>query len=188
MSLRNSVRFWIVVGSFTLVAACGSLPSKTFHTEIVIDADVETVWQIVRRVDLYSGWNPYHVKVDGRPCLGSALTVSIHKPNGRQLTLAPYVTRLAPQREFAWGGGVRGLFHGEHVFSLERIGPRKTWLRQHERFSGIFVPFAELGSIEEGYVSVNLAIKTRAENIQTSEQPKLDPIDAFACDAGDTPR
>lgn len=80
-----------------------------------------------------------------------------------QLEIEPEVFRIVPGRELSWGGGIRGLFFGEHIFLLERVAPGRTKLIQKETFEGIFVPFAELGSIEEGYNLMNHALKQKIE-------------------------
>lgn len=159
------------------LAACAGPFERKFHTEVEIEADVATVWRIVADVERYPEWNPYHLRVDlrdGDLCPGSRLRVHISKPSGRQLTLPPSVTRRDVPRQFAWGGGVPGLFEGEHVFTLEALTGRRTRLVQSERFSGLFVPFADLEGIEQGYMLVNEAVRRRAERNDATTPPVVD--------------
>ena len=58
---------------------------------------------------------------------------------------------------------IRFLFTGEHVFLLEPMGEEKTRLIHKEKFEGIFIPFAKLDAIEEGYDLMNRALKERME-------------------------
>ena len=74
--------------------------------------------------------------------------------------------RIVPEKELSWGGGIRGLFFGEHVFLLEESGHGITRLIHKEDFEGIFVPFASLEAIEEGYREMNQALKKRAETLE----------------------
>ena len=64
------------------------------------------------------------------------------------------------------GGGIRGIFYGEHSFLLEQISQDKTLLRHNEDFSGIAVGFADLPPevIAKGYQLMNLALKERVES------------------------
>ncbi len=138
---------------------------KHIYTDIQISAPPERVWAVLADIPNYPNWNPYHVRVEGDFKEGAKLSVTIHKPNGDKLTIEPHMIRIAPRRELAWGGGIKGLFHGEHVFLLERIGQGQTKLIHKEDFEGIFVPFASLETIEEGYRLMNEALKRRAEAI-----------------------
>lgn len=78
--------------------------------------------------------------------------------------------RIDPPRELAWGGGIRGIFFGEHVFRLESGGEGVTRLIHEETFSGFAVPFVSLDAIEDGYRGMNVALKARVEG-GSSDQP-----------------
>ncbi|MET0067070.1 MAG: SRPBCC domain-containing protein [Candidatus Thiodiazotropha sp.] len=146
-----------------LSAGCAALPEKTVHTAIVIEAPRERVWEILIDNGAYPQWNPYHVTVEGAMTLGSRLDVEIHKPNGERVEIAPRVLRLVPFEELTWGGGIKGIFHGEHVFQLTDLNGTATRLVHKERFRGIAIPFASLEAIDEGYAMMNRALKAHAE-------------------------
>ena len=142
----------------TLLAGC-----QHIRTDIEIAAPPDRVWEMLADIDRYPEWNPYHVKVEGALAVGQELVVTIHKPNGEKLTIKPHVMRLVPGRELTWGGGIRGLFYGEHVFLVEPTHQGHTRLVHKEEFTGIFVPLASLGAIDEGYRLMNRRLKERAE-------------------------
>lgn len=146
-----------------LASACTSLPTKNIYTQIEIEAPVSRVWAILADNESYPDWNPYHVSVRGQMLPGRTLEVVVHKPNGERIEIEPRVMRMVPLQELTWGGGVRGIFHGEHVFLLEEIDAVNTRLIHKEDFVGIAVPFASLDAIEEGYRQMNQALKIRAE-------------------------
>ncbi|MCB1139585.1 MAG: SRPBCC domain-containing protein [Leptospiraceae bacterium] len=135
---------------------------KSIHTEVEIQATPEEVWTVLKKNGAYGEWNPYHVRVEGDLIEGNTILVEVHKPNGNQIVLEPTVLVVNPNRELTWGGGIPGLFTGEHVFE---IFPTDTGvlLVHREEFKGIFVPFAELDTIEEGYRKMNEALKKRVE-------------------------
>ncbi len=139
-------------------------------TQLEIDAPPTTVWEIVSETSSYGEWNPYHQSVAGQLEVGQTLEIEIHKPNGNQLTIHPHVMKLEPNRELVWGGGITGIFKGEHSFRIKPVADNKCQLIQEEWFRGLVVPFAELGSIEEGYNAVNQAIKKRAESRYANRQ------------------
>ncbi len=146
----------------SLASGCG----KYIYTEIPIEASPKTVWTILADNENYPDWNPYHVKVEGNLEVGEKLLVEIHKPNGKELTLHPKVMQVIPEKELSWGGGIKGLFFGEHVFLLEEREHGITYLIHKEDFKGIFVPFASLEAIEEGYNEMNQALKKRVEALE----------------------
>lgn len=138
--------------------------SKHIHTEISIDAAPADVWDVLADLASYEDWNPYHVEVHaGAPLVpGSRLVVHISKPNGEAVRIKPHVIRIEPGRELTWGGGIRGIFRGEHRFLLEPVDGR-TRLIHSEDFTGFAVRFADLEAIEEGYQLMNEALKERVE-------------------------
>lgn len=135
------------------------------QTEIHIEAQPEEVWSALTDIASYRDWNPYHVSVrsEGDLAPGVRLTVEIDKPNGERLTIRPRVLRMEADRELTWGGGPRGIFHGEHTFVLEPSG-NGTRLVHSEVFKGLAVRFASLGSIEDGYNLMNRALKDYVES------------------------
>ncbi len=162
-----TVRYTVLLFAFAvmlafLVSSCG----QYIYTEIPIEARPETIWAILADNENYPTWNPYHVKVEGTLAIGATLLVDIHKPNGKELTIHPKVMRIIPEKELSWGGGIKGLFFGEHVFLIEQSEHGITRVIQKEYFKGIFVPFASLEAIEEGYNAMNQALKARAEALE----------------------
>ena len=144
------------------LSALGVNACKSIHTELPISAPPEEVWQVITDTERYPEWNPYHVQVRGQLREGETIQVEIEKPNGNHVSLEPEVLRVRENQELTWGGGITGLFTGEHVFE---ILPREDGVLfvHREEFRGLFVPFAELDTIEEGYHLMNQALKRRIE-------------------------
>ena len=73
--------------------------------------------------------------------------------------------RIVENKEITWGGGIRGIFYGEHSFVLETVDKGKTLLKHNEDFSGIAISFADLPPdvIAEGYHRMNIALKKLVE-------------------------
>lgn len=146
-----------------LLSGCGAIPEKKIFTSIDIDAPSDLVWNMLIDNKRYPEWNPYHVQVNGMMAEGAKLDLLLHKPNGETVEIEPHVMRIVPKQELTWGGGIKGIFFGEHVFLLSPLSNRQTRLIQKESFSGLAIPFASLDAIEEGYQQMNLALKQRAE-------------------------
>ncbi|MCP5493700.1 MAG: SRPBCC domain-containing protein [Leptospiraceae bacterium] len=140
------------------------LSCKSIHTELFIKANPEKVWEVITNAEGYSTWNPYHVEVKGKIKPGEKIQVKIHKPNGNKITLNPKIMSFEKNRLLSWGGGVMGIFTGEHVFEIIPTADGVLFI-QREKFQGIAVPFAELDTIEEGYNLMNSALKKKLENL-----------------------
>ena len=148
---------------FSSATAHAFFPEKKIYTEIIIQAPVGAVWAVLIDNAAYSEWNSYHVKVERVLEPGGKLALEIHKPNGETVEIEPHVMRLEPSKELTWGGGIKGIFHGEHVFLLEKVNASTTKLIHKERFHGLAIPFASLDAVEEGYQLMDEALKRRVE-------------------------
>lgn len=153
------VVFLVLAVPLLLLQGCG----KYIYTQIDIEAPRGKVWEVLADIDNYAEWNPYHVEVNGVLEEHEKLQVKISKPNGKNLTIEPIVLNILPEQELIWGGGIKGIFFGEHNFQLEELENQSTRLVHKESFTGIAVPFASLDAIEEGYNLVNLRLKEKVE-------------------------
>jgi hypothetical protein len=138
------------------------------HTETVIQATPERVWEVLTDFAAYPAWNPFIPHLAGRLTVGTRLEVQLQPPGGRAMRLQPTVLAATPVQEFRWLGhlGVPGLFDGEHGFRIEPLGPDRVRFIQEERFRGLLAPlvlrFVE-ASTRHGFEAMNRALKARAE-------------------------
>lgn len=85
------------------------------------------------------------------------------------MNFKPTVQVVQPNHLVRWLGRllVPGLFDGEHSLQLQALDNNHTRFTQSERFTGLLVPL--LGSLlnrtQHGFVEMNQALKTRAENV-----------------------
>jgi hypothetical protein len=138
------------------------------HTEIMIDAPVETVWGILWELETWSEWNPFITKVEGSATPDSRLRVTIQPPGGKAMVLAPTVLEVEPLHELRWRGRLLlpGIFTGEHSFVLDSNHDDGCHFVHSERFTGILVPFFKkmlTGPTKQGFEAMNQALKERAE-------------------------
>ncbi|WP_028314705.1 SRPBCC domain-containing protein [Desulfatibacillum aliphaticivorans] len=142
---------------------------RKIHTQIVINASAELVWSILTDLAGYGEWNPFILESAGRPALGARLTCRPRMPGtNRILTFHPKVTRCAPQKIFAWKGGVLfpGLADGEHIFEIHQQPDGGVLHVHRQAFSGLLSPFIPKNVLERtktGFEMMNEALKARAE-------------------------
>ena len=149
-----------VLANLLLTSGCSTI---AIRTAVEIDAPREAVYAVLADLDAYPEWNPYHRKIQGEFEEGADMTISVTRPDGKQVEVPPHMMRIVENEEITWGGGIKGIFYGEHRFLLESTETGTTVLRHDEDFSGIAIGFADLppGVIADGYHQMNVALKKK---------------------------
>jgi hypothetical protein len=112
-------------------------PMHEIQSQIEIAATRARVWSILSDFPSYPSWNPFIRFIDG-PVDGYHL--------------------------------FRGLFDGEHYFEIGPATVGRVSFTQGEKFSGLIVGLAKASldrGIKAGFVAMNAALKSRAENGST---------------------
>lgn len=140
---------------------------KKIETEIIIESDVATVWNILTDFENYPDWNPFIKSIKGEKMVGQQLTVLLKPPNGNGMTFKPVISKYEPNKELRWKGklGLKRIFDGEHFFILEELSSGQTKFIHGENFSGILIPFMgkTLNKTKEGFKLMNESIKKESE-------------------------
>jgi len=155
-----------LVTSLVAAALAGCTTHIPVRSQIEIDAPLERVYATLIEFERYPNWNPYHIRVAGSPELGAKLDVTVHRPDGKTVQVpGVHVLRLRENAELTWGGGLKGVFYGEHVFELRKLDENRTLLVHNEDFKGLFVGFADLPAdvLTMGYERMNQALKDHLE-------------------------
>jgi hypothetical protein len=147
---------------------------KELRSEIEINAPVERVWHILTDFASFPQWNPFIRRASGEPKAGEVIEVTIQASGARSTTFHPTVLKTELNNELRWLGRLRipGLFDGEHIFSIERLGADRVRFTQREIFTGLLVPFRG-GRLDRdtrrGFKEMNQALKKRAEQSQSAD-------------------
>lgn len=140
---------------------------KHIQTEIIVDANIQKVWNTFMNFEKHSEWNPFIRKISGDPIIGNYLNVSLQQTGAKPMNFKPVILAVNEPNEFRWKGKliVKGIFDGEHFFKLEKLNEYQTKFIQGEYFSGILVYF--LGKMLEntvkGFEKMNEALKAECE-------------------------
>lgn len=133
------------------------------------------VWAVLTDLDSYRHWNPFVTAARGEARLGARLAITVQHPagTGQVLRFAPVVSRLDPQRAFAWDGSlVSGLlFGGEHWFRIEATAEDSCRFHHGEDFRGLAI--AVLGrrgvaAMQPGYDAMNRALASEVARRATA--------------------
>jgi hypothetical protein len=137
---------------------------RTLEHSVEISAPVDEVWKVLTATEEYAAWNPFMTRLTGRLAVGERLVVTI-RPSTKSMTFKPTILALEPGRLIRWQGrlGVRGVFDGTHELRLEATPDAGTRFTQHERFSGLLVPFmgGVLADTLNGFAAMNVALRDR---------------------------
>ena len=141
---------------------------KTIETQIMVDSNPDKIWYILTNFKEYELWNPFMIKVVGNAILGSKIEVNIKTISGKQRTYFPIITKCEINRELRWKGKsfLPGIFDGERIFVIEKSNDNKVSFLHKEVFKGLGVKLVgnKLDQdLRESFVSMNKALKTRAE-------------------------
>ena len=140
---------------------------KKIKTEIVIDKDVSTVWNVLTDFESYPNWNPFVRSIEGEKYIGKKVSVTCNTAGGKMVSFKPIIIKLETDREFRWQGklGVRGIFDGQHYFKLEKMGDNQTKFIHGEDMSGVLVSLMgkTLNKMNDSFEMMNEALKKECE-------------------------
>ncbi|SHO59164.1 SRPBCC domain-containing protein [Vibrio quintilis] len=141
---------------------------RCLETTIFIDEVPEAVYARISHLKSYCQWSPLIRSIDGDLKPGCRLNIKIELKEVGTMKIRPTVVNLERNRELRWIGHLwfKGLFDGEHYFTLEEDKNGQTKLYHGEKFSGLLVPLLwriiRKGTIES-FLAHNVALKQLVE-------------------------
>ncbi len=143
-------------------------------TTVNIEASSQDVWEILADLNEYQTWNPFIVRVFGKPQPGEKLDVRL-KVASLSFDLKPMVLIAEINREIRWRGHflVKGLFDGEHLFRIEEMEDRSVHFINCEKFTGVLVPlfmYLIKKDTENGFNAMNEQLKKMAEKRKANRE------------------
>lgn len=138
---------------------------KEITTSITIMAKREKVWNILTDYKAYPEWNPFISSLTGNVAVGNIIKIQL-----QGFTFSPKVLTYTENTELSWLGhlGIKGLFDGMHIFSLQEQTDGTTLFKQSEHFRGLLVPLFSKRldtDTKKGFEQMNQALKERAEQL-----------------------
>ncbi len=141
---------------------------KTVSTEIIINAPVKRIWNILSDFAQYAIWNPFIIYVKGDFKEGEKLSV-IQKPPGEKPRLFKRrISKIIAPKEMQWHGKliIPGLFDARHIFSIEPINDKQCRFVHKIHYSGLLTSLLWNRiewSLKAGFNKMNQALKDMAE-------------------------
>lgn len=152
------------------------------RTEVLIDAPIDVVWQVMLDTDAYGEWNPFIVRVDrlaGRPPeVGDDLRLHVRWKGGGKVTTVERITALDPPRDgralleydFLGPFATLRMVRGRRQQELTAEGER-TRYATGERLHGWAAWAAPIGRVQDGFERHAQALRTRAEERHRAAGP-----------------
>lgn len=142
------------------------MAKKEYHTEILLNASVDTVWETLTDFSTYPEWNPLVGWLRGDFRTNGQIHMFI-KPLNRSFKAR--LKTVQQHKEFTWIGAQLApwVLSGEHYYRLETIGDGVTRLRHGEYFRGLgsaLIRTSLLHRMEHAFIQHNLMLKERIEH------------------------
>lgn len=134
------------------------------QTQIEINASPKVVWEKLTNFYDYD-WNPFIKTIEGDVLQGNTIKVELGG-----MTFKPEVLKFEEHKEFRWKGKLlfKGLFDGEHFFTLKEKTDGSTIFTHGEIFTGVLVALFKkklLGETKTGFEEMNAALKKECEAV-----------------------
>ncbi|MDQ4050292.1 MAG: SRPBCC domain-containing protein [Thermoproteota archaeon] len=141
---------------------------KEIRSEIEIDSNPESVWEILTDFASYDQWNPFINRIVGLPRRGEKIDIHIETPGRKKRKYSPTITKVEEGRELRWAGksSLPGFLNAEHIFIIEETQPGHVRFIQREVFDGLLTLLIRKGfdtDVRQGFAEMNEALKKRVE-------------------------
>ena len=143
------------------------------RTEILLDAPVDRIWQLLADSSLYPQWNPLFQRASGRMNAGEQLELVVTLPDISPFVVSPVILAVKPLSGFCWQHKLyfAWLFNWKYCSEIVLLAPDRLKFIQRSVFGGILGPIFNLGlrsSVAGGLVKMNEAMRRWGEkgNIQ----------------------
>lgn len=149
------------------------------QTEIVINAPIKAVWEVMTDIGRYREWNPFVVRIDceaARPQVGTDFILNVQFKDARKIIktlervsrLEAPATREGAERallEYEFLGPLHNLnlVRGKRQQMLESLPDGKTRYRTYERLHGLLAWAAPIAKVQDGFERHAAALKQRCE-------------------------
>jgi len=158
----------LIILVFCLVLWMKGNTTREISTEIVIQAPVEKVWQVLTDINGWNDWNPITNQASGEVFVGSELALTMRGEEGADgPKYNPAVVALEQPKLFEWQAtmGPGFVFTNGRVFVLEKTS-NGTRLTNKETFRGMLVPlfWSKLNDHVPAMLNeMNVALKNKVE-------------------------
>jgi hypothetical protein len=151
---------------------------QTAHAEVLIQAPIQQVWQVMLDLDGYPKWNPFTPRIDckGPPRVGAPIRLHVRWADGKQVVSPERIVRLEPPAPDAEGRlravygynfgtllATLNLIRSERLQILEAVDAGTTRYHTTIRLTGGLSSRVPIAKIQDGFDRQAAALKTYCE-------------------------
>lgn len=135
---------------------------KSAYSEIVIDADISEVWEVLTDMENYTNWNPVMSLKQGNFQEGEKVVYNFVQDAENTYDVPVKVLKIETEKLINQKGGYPFILTYNHKYILENLG-EQTKVIIDEEYRGIGVNFWNPQKVENAYQRINEALKVEME-------------------------
>jgi hypothetical protein len=151
-----------------IISFMGNTFRYSYHTELVIPAAKETIWNVLTDLESYQKWNPFTPKIDTNWEIDQPVILTVQMKKGKNPILQKEYLRLyEPPNTMSWGMNWGLFLKAERIQQLTSVSENKTIYYTEDVITGILAPLVHLlygYSVQRGFEQVGLSLKKYIEN------------------------
>lgn len=138
------------------------------HTEIIIDAPVDRVQELLADTMLYPQWHPLFPRVTGKMEVGAQIDVVVALPEIKPFSVRPTIQESSAGLQLCWRYSYRlpGLFSWTYRYKVEALNSGRVKFVQDSTYAGLLSPLYHLGMkgpLRQGMNELNKAVQRWGE-------------------------
>lgn len=151
---------------------------KTARAEVLINAPVDRVWDVIMDLDHYPEWNPFTPKVEcpGGPRVGAPIRLHVRWGDGKQMVSPEKIVRI-DRPETGADGRKRGIYgynfgtvlatlnlvRSERLQIVEEQPNGRTLYRTTIQLTGLLSGLTPIAKVQDGFDRQAAALRERCE-------------------------
>lgn len=160
MEVFNSKWMIAVLVIVVILAMLYFFGRKSVHTQVMIEATPDEVWQVLTDVPRIKEWNEVLIPLEGTLQEGQVVKYEFRQDADNTSQMSATVRKVVEGELLNQSGGMPGILTFDHRYILEAAEGR-TRIVIHEDYKGIMVPFWNPAPVEKAYVRLLNALKDR---------------------------
>ena len=138
------------------------------HTEIILDAPLDRVSDLLGDTSLYPQWHPLFPQVSGEMHDGAAIVVTVALPEIKPFSVPATIREYIAGQRLCWRSAYRlpGLFSWTYCYEVAELERGRVKFAQDSTYAGLLAPLYHLGMkgpLQRGMLELNKAVQRWGE-------------------------
>lgn len=138
------------------------------HTEIMIEAPLDRVRELLADTSLYPQWHPLFPQISGGIGVGAAIVVTVVLPEIKPFSVQATIRESTTGSRLCWRYAYRlpVLFSWTYRYEVEELEGGRVKFVQDSTYAGLLAPLYHLGMkrpLQQGMLELNKAVQRWGE-------------------------